>query len=117
MKTSSREREVVYAVLAAALVAAILGAVVWSNWGFVEWMTGGVFKPRREEYEALLTSHALVGLTPEEGSRILAYPADVGMSGDGPSAQFYLEHLGFFVWITADLDERGRITRAELIVD
>jgi len=107
-------------VLAATLViAVILGALVWSSWGFVELMTGGVFKPKWEEYEAIVASNALVGLTPEEASRILEYPADLGTSEDGPFAEFYLEHLGFvgWVWIEADLDATGRITHAELIVD
>jgi hypothetical protein len=93
--------------------------VTWSSWGFIETMTGGVFKPKWEDYETMIATDALIGLTPREAARLIEYPADLGESDGKPFAEFYLQHLGIagWVWITADLDEGGRITHAEVIVD
>ncbi len=103
--------------LVLALVAVSLAFVTWYMWGFLEWTTGGILKPRWDDYEAMIAKDALIGLTPQQAAKLIEYPADVGQSDDGPHAEFYLDHIGFFTWITADLDEQGRITHAEFVVD
>lgn len=101
----------------AALPIVCVALLVWANWGFVEWTTGGVFKPTWDDYQSMLAGDALIGLTPAQAAKLIEYPADVCQTEDGPQAEFYLDHVGFFTWITADLDEHGRITRVQIIVD